>query len=100
VIVHHFDLLRVAIFPHEADPILIVDPDAVLPTPISTENLEVIAWESAQIVEPLRSMQLHQLTLRNPSNISKPTRRITQEQRLRVSIPEGPDHLLKVLRTA
>jgi hypothetical protein len=54
VVVHHFDLLRVAVLPHEADPALIVDPYAVLPASISSESLEVVARERAQVVESLR----------------------------------------------
>jgi len=98
MVVHHFDLLRVAVLPGEADAILIVDPYAVLPTSISTESLEVVARERTQVVESLRCVQLRQLALSDPGNAPKPPRRITLEQRLGVSIPEGPDHLLRVLR--
>jgi len=100
VVVHHLDLLCVAVLPGEADPILVVDPDAVLSTAISTENFEAVAWESAQVVESLRCMQLRQFALSDPGNTPKPPRRITLEQRLGVAIPEGPDHLVMVLRIA
>jgi hypothetical protein len=100
VVVHHFDLVSVAVLPDEADPILIVDPDAVLPTPISTESLEVIARERAQIVESLRRMQLHELALSDAGNAPTPARRIAMEERLGVSIPERPDHLFRVLRAS
>jgi hypothetical protein len=100
VVVHHFDLLCVAVLPDEADPILIVDPDAVLSTPISAESLELIAGERAQVVESLCRMQLHELALSDAGNAPKPTRRIAIEERLGVSIPEGPDHLLRVLRAS
>jgi len=100
VVVHHFHLLRVTVLPHEADPILIVDPDAVLPTPIPTESFEMVARERAEVVESLRRVQLHELALSDAGNAPKPTRRTTLEQRLGVPVPEGPDHLLKVLRTA
>jgi hypothetical protein len=96
VVVHHFDLLRVAVFPHEADPILIVDPYAVLPTSVSAERLEVVARERAQVVQSLCCVQLHQLALSDTGDTPKPPRRMTLEQRLSVSIPEGPDHLRRV----
>jgi hypothetical protein len=96
VVVDHFDLLCVTALPDEADPILIVDPDAVLPTPISAEGLEVIARERAQVVESLCRMQLHELALSDAGNAPKPTRRIAMEERLGVSIPVGPDHLPRV----
>lgn len=99
MVVHHFDLLRVAIPPHEADPILVIDPYAVLPTSISGESLEVVAWERPQVVETLRRVELDQLALGDPANVLKPSRRIPLKQSLSVSIPEGPDHLSRVLRS-
>jgi hypothetical protein len=96
VVVHHFDLLRVAVLPHEADPILVVDTDAALPSSVSNESLEVIARERAQIVQPVRRVQLHQLALSNPGEAPKAPGRLTLEERLGVSIPEGPDHLPRV----
>jgi hypothetical protein len=52
--VDHLDLLGVRVFPQEADPILVVDSSAVLPTPTSTESLQVVPWERAEVVESLR----------------------------------------------
>jgi hypothetical protein len=98
VVVHHFDLLSVAVLPYEADPILVVDPDAVLTTSISTESLEVVARERAQVVKPVRRVQLHQLALSDPGNAPKPPCRMALKERLGVSIPERPDHLARVLR--
>jgi hypothetical protein len=49
VVVHHLDLLRVAVLPDEADPILVVDPDAVLPLPIAGKSLKVIARKRAEV---------------------------------------------------
>jgi hypothetical protein len=98
VVVHHLDSLRFAIPPHEADPILVVDPDAVLSTPLAGKRLEVIARERAQVVEPSGCVQLRQLALRDPGDAPEPPRRVTLEQGLGVPVPEGPDHLLKILR--
>ena len=98
VVVHDLDVLRLAVLPHEADPILIIDPDAVLPSPITAKGLEVIARKRAQVVESLGCMQLRQLALSDPSNVPEPTRRIPLKQRRGVSVPEGPDHLLSILR--
>jgi hypothetical protein len=100
VVVHHFDLLRVAVLPHEADPILIVDPDTVLASPVAGKGLEVITRERTQVVESLGRMQLRQLALSDPGNAPEATRRVTLEQCLGVSVPERPDHLLTVLRMA
>lgn len=96
MVVHHLDLLRVAVLPDEADPILVVDPNAVLPLPIAGKSLKVIARERAEVVEALGGVQLRQLPLRNPGNGSEPPRRVSLKQGLGVSVPEGPDHLLTV----
>ena len=100
MVVHDLDLQRIAVLPHETDPILVIDPDAVLPPPITAKGLEVIARKRTQVVESLGGVQLGQLALSDPSNIPEPTRRMPPEQRRGVSIPEGPDHLLSILRMA
>ena len=100
VVVHDLDVLRFAVLPHEADPILVIDPDAVLPPPITAKGLEVIARKRAQVVESLGGVQLRQLALSDPSNVPEPTRRVPLKQRLGVSVPEGTDHLLSILRMA
>jgi hypothetical protein len=72
VVVNHLDLLRVAVLPDEADPILVVDPNAVLPLPIAGKSLKVIAWERAEVVEALGGVQLRQLPLRDKGLRSVP----------------------------
>ena len=76
MVVHDLDVLRFAVLPHEADPILVIDPDAVLPPPITTKGLEVIARKRAQVVESLGRVQLRQIALSDPSNVPEPTRRV------------------------
>ena len=98
MVVHDLDVLHFAVLPHEADPILVIDPDAMLRSPITAKGLEVIARKRAQVVESLGGVQLRQLALSDPSNVPEPTRRVPLKQRLGVSVPEGPDHLLRVLR--
>ena len=100
MVVDHLDLLGVAVLPHETDPVLIVDPDAVLPTTVPSERLEVVARERAQVVEALRGVELDQLALSDPGNAAEPSRRIPMEEGFGISIPEGPDHLPRVLRSA
>jgi hypothetical protein len=98
VVVHNLDLLHFAVLPHEADPILVVDPDAVLPPSIAAKCLKVISRKRTQVVESLGCVKLRELALCNPSNALKPARRASLEQRIDVSVPEGPDHLLSILR--
>jgi hypothetical protein len=90
----------VAILPHETDPVLIVDSDAVLPSPVSAQGFETVAWEGPQVIESSCRVQLSQLALHDPSDAPETLRRVTLEQRLGVPIPEGPDHPPKLLRIA
>jgi hypothetical protein len=98
MVVDYFHPLRVAILPQEADPILIVDPDAVLPATTARQRLEAVARERSQVVEPPRRVELHEPALSDPGNAPKPACGVPLEERLGVSIPERPDHLLMVLR--
>jgi hypothetical protein len=92
VVVHYLDLLRPAVVPGEADPILVIDPDAVLALPIAAEGLKVIARERAEVLESLRRVELSELALRDTSNGLEATSRSPPKQGLGVSVPEGPDH--------
>jgi len=94
VIVHHLDLVGVAVLPHEADPILVVDPDAVLPLPVARERLRSVARKRAKILELRRGVDLRQLALGHTRDALKPSRVDTLEQRLRFRVPKGPDHRL------
>jgi hypothetical protein len=98
VVVHDLNLLRLAILPDETDSILIVDTDAVLPPPITGESLKVIPGKRAQVVESLGCVKLRELALRDPGDAPKPARRISLKERLCVAVPEGPDHLRRLLR--
>jgi hypothetical protein len=92
VVVHYLDLLGPAVVPDEADPILVIDPDAVLALPIAGEGFEVIARERAEVLESLRRVELRELALRDPSNGLEPASRVPLKQGLGGSVPEGPDH--------
>jgi hypothetical protein len=98
MVVHHLDLLRFTVPPYETDPILVVNPDAVLPLPVAGEGLKVIARKRAQVIESLGCVKLRELALRDPGNASKPAGSVSLEQGRGVSVPEGPDHLLSILR--
>ncbi len=68
MVVHYLDLLRPAVVPNEADPILVIDPDAVLALPIAAEGFKVIARERAEVFESLSRVEVRQLALRDTSN--------------------------------
>jgi hypothetical protein len=60
VVVNDLDLLGTRRRPGEADPPLLVDPNAVLSDTITTERLQPIARRHAKVLQPLRSIDHHQ----------------------------------------
>jgi hypothetical protein len=93
VIVSDLDVGRSGSTPAEADPLLVVDPDAVLSRPISPESLEPIPGRHPQIVERLRSIDDQQLPIRHPLQIrAEPPHALTPPDPFRVRIGERPDH--------
>ena len=60
-VVHDLDVDGSGIGPDEADPPLLVDPDAVLSCSVSAECFQAIAGRYAQVVERFRGVQHDQL---------------------------------------
>ena len=58
MIVHDLHIVSVPVVPDEADAILIVDPNAVLPTPVARERLEPVAGECRKVTEVVGRMEL------------------------------------------
>ena len=57
MVVNYLNVEGIAIFPCEANPPLIVDPDAELTTAVTREGLEPIARRHPQIIERLRVIE-------------------------------------------
>jgi hypothetical protein len=62
VVICDFNLVCSILLPNEADPVLIVDSDAVLAGPVSLQRLQPIAWRNAKIREIVRGLDLIQLS--------------------------------------
>ena len=45
MVVDDFDLMRVAVAPHETDPELVVDPNAVLPGAVTLKSFQLVAGQ-------------------------------------------------------
>src|SRR5215472_368850 len=83
VVVDDLNLVGVALVPHETDPPPVIDANAVLTLPVTTQCLQSIARWSGQVAQFLRLMDLSQLTLGNPLYIVRqPPREPALEQRL------------------
>jgi hypothetical protein len=61
VIVRDFDLKGISIAPGEADPPLVVDPDAMLPFAAPLQLFQAIARRHAKILERDRAMKDQEL---------------------------------------
>ena len=99
MVVHDFDVIRIAIAPDEAEPPLVVDPDAVLSDPIVRESLQVIARWLPEILEPDRRGQRPKLATSHLGQIAwKALRPAIRPDRRRPFVGERPDH--NALRSA
>jgi hypothetical protein len=98
VVVDDLDFVCVSIRPSEADPPLVVDPDAVLSSAIAFEGLEPISWRRHQVAERLSAVQIEQFAARRALNRSKAGNRSIVEQGLGIARPEGLYHPRRVLR--
>jgi hypothetical protein len=72
VIVHDFDFVRLAVLPGEADPPLIVDPNAVLAAPVSLQHLKTVARRDPEILEARGGMEVEQLAARHAPDRPEP----------------------------
>ena len=66
MIVNDLHLLWPSIRPHEADPPLVVDPDAVLPCSITLQSFEPVAGRDAKVIEHRRRTHLTKLAQCDP----------------------------------
>ena len=65
MVVHYLYLRRSALCPNETDAVLVVDSDAVLPLPISSECLQLIPWWNSEIVKGDHRVKLVELASRH-----------------------------------
>jgi hypothetical protein len=92
MIIGDFHLESVALTPYEADPVLIVDPDAVLSCAVSFERFQAIAGEKGKIRKHVGSMDLDELPL---DELSKPIEALgisAVKNMLRISGSERSNH--------
>jgi hypothetical protein len=61
VVVNDFNVTRIAVGPAETDPVLVIDPDAVLTESITLQHLQPISGWCSEETECGRGMQLGKL---------------------------------------
>jgi len=93
MIVNDLDIVRVSVFPAEADPPLIVDPNAMLSGAIVSQLLEAIAGWDPKVVQLLSRIDGNQLAEHRALKLRrKPTDLFSSEKPLGVAIAEAVDH--------
>jgi hypothetical protein len=89
VVVHDLDVLGATRRPHEADPPLVIDPDAVLASSIPCERFQAVPRGNSKIVEGHCGIEDRQLPQRRTTDagVNRPDT-FTLPQPLGVTIPE------------
>lgn len=84
--------MHASVAPTEAQPPLIVDPDAVLALSVTHQRLQTIARRCPQITQLVRRVQHGQLALRHPLNRPKAPDLFTTKQPFGLLLAEQTDH--------
>ena len=93
MVVRNLNIVGVASYPPEADPPLIVDPDAVLPGSLSAQLLQAIPGRHAEVVQADRRVELPQLAQRHALNVrAQLTHRLAVKQPLGSPVAETVNH--------
>jgi hypothetical protein len=92
MIVHYLNFNRVAFNPAEADPPLVVDPNAVLTSPVTGQCLQPISGNHSQIGNGCR-LNVIELSLGHYGNTLKLPAELAPEDLLGFLVPERPDHI-------
>ena len=71
MVIHEFDIMSISTTPDEADSPLVIDPDAMLPLPISFQRLQAVSWWDEQKVQVCCGMKLDKLTESHPLDIGR-----------------------------
>jgi hypothetical protein len=89
MIAHDLDGHRLRAVPNEADPPLLVDPDASLPTSIALQGFQPVARWDSEILEAasrINDLELVLRTLRQGCRVA--TNSLTEKQAPRIGIAE------------
>ena len=97
MVIRDFDVVRIPGLPMKADSILIVDPDAVLPLPITAEPLKAVSERNRKLANIANAVNLRELPPRRGPQLgwacgSSGSRRGAIEDVLRATIREGSYH--------
>ncbi len=63
MVIGNFNFIGISLFPHEADPPLVVDPDAILSFSIAGKLLQPVSRRNPEILERFRRIKDNQSDL-------------------------------------
>src|ERR1700691_2053582 len=98
VIVAYLHVPRIALMPAEADPVLIVDANAVLAFTVATQLLEAIAEGVSEVFHCGGKVDFLQLPDGDAADIAKPPASSSEPNLFCFFVGKGADHLFSVAR--
>jgi hypothetical protein len=103
VIVDYLDRFWSTVGPNEADAVLVIDPYAVLASPIATQRLKPVAWRNTEVIQMTSRIELLKLEEHSPSQLlwhggPGVFCRSPVEKVLRAPIAKGSDHINTITR--
>jgi hypothetical protein len=81
VVIHNLNVMRIAVTPGEADPPLIVDPNAVCPGAITPEQFKLVSRRYPKILQAPCLMEVQELPPRSPLDGLKSTNQAVLKER-------------------
>jgi hypothetical protein len=98
VIISDLNIKSIACLPAKANPILIVDSDAVLSRAISLQRLQAIRWWRRQVPKFFGAVDLNQFPKRDRKNgLKSPHAALPEENRFRIAIAKRSDQTTIIL---
>ena len=94
MVVDDFHIVGIAPLPAEADPPLVVYPDAVLPRPGASKGFKAVPRRDPQILQAMRSVEQQQLAPGDPLKRAEPVDSAVMKQPLRILAVEAFDRSL------
>src|SRR3990172_415140 len=100
VVIHDLHVVGVAFLPAEADPPLVVDPNAVLPGSVPFQRLQLIAGRGGKVPQRSRAMQIEELASGRAFDGLEAGYRPIAEEHLRFLALVGLDHGSRLFSSA
>jgi len=98
VVVHNLDFIGITVPPNEADTKSVVDSDAMLALAVTFQTFQTVARENREILQLVRRVELFQFPLDNSCAHSQPSWNPSFEDRFRIFVAEGSNHLSRISR--